>query len=78
MEFSIEKIPTYALCYLISDDKSGLTEEEVEIIDKWWSDNNVITVSPISEEEGEYHPYFTHYPAFGLAAEVLDCTVMTL
>lgn len=75
MEFTTEKIPTWALCYLINDDNTGLTDEEINMVDKWWSDNNVVTVSPASEDE--YYPYFSAYPAFGLAAEVLDCTVMT-
>lgn len=77
MEFTTEKIPTWALCYLVNDDNTGLTDEEINMVDKWWSDNNVVTVSPASEEEGEYHPYFSTCPSFGLAAEVLDCTVMT-
>lgn len=77
MEFTTEKIPTWALCYLINDDKTGLTDEEINMVDKWWSANNVVTVSPPSVEEGEYYPYFSTRPAFGLAAEVLDCTVMT-
>ncbi|MCI6373557.1 MAG: hypothetical protein MR792_09880 [Paraprevotella sp.] len=29
------------------------------------------------EVEGECHPYFSHFPAFGLPAEVTDCHVMT-
>lgn len=77
MEFTTEKIPTWAINYLVNGEKTGLTDEEIDMIDKWWSDNNIATVSPASEEEGEYHPYFSSCPAFGLAAEVLDCTVMT-
>lgn len=78
MDFTTEKIPTWALPYLINDDTCGLTEDEIAMIDKWCNDNNVMTVCPASEEEGECFPYFTHYPAFGLATDVIDCSVMLL
>lgn len=53
MEFTIEPIPTLALCYLINDDRSGLTEEEVTMIDRWYNSNRVVTITTASEEEGE-------------------------
>ena len=45
MEFSTEPIPTWALCYLINDDRSGLTDEEIAMIDKWYTDNKVMSVT---------------------------------
>ncbi|MBD5236306.1 MAG: hypothetical protein HDS62_02010 [Bacteroidales bacterium] len=78
MEFFIEPIPVWAMCYLINGDSTGLTDEDKAIADKWWSDNKVQTVSPVSEDSGETSPYFSHFPAFGLASEVTDCHVMTL
>ena len=78
MEFMIEKIPTWALCYFVNDDATGLTDEEIEMADKWWTENNVQYVTPAPEKEGECYPYFDHFPAFGLATEVLDCSVATL
>jgi hypothetical protein len=74
----IEPIPTWALCYLINGDPTGLTDDEIAMIDKWYADNKVQTVTTASEAEGECHPYFSHFPAFGLPAEVTDCHVMTL
>ncbi len=73
-----EPIPTWALCYLINGDPTGLKDDEIAMIDKWYADNKVQTVTTASEAEGECNPYFSHFPAFGLPAEVTDCNVMTL
>lgn len=67
-----------AICYLLYGDWSGMTEEDKAIADEWWTKNNVVTVSPATDEEGNSHPYFTHFPAFGLASDVIDCNVMTM
>lgn len=77
MEFMTEPIPTWALCYLINGDSTGLTEDEIAMIDKWYADNNVQSITTASENEGNAFPYFSHIPAFGLASEVMDCIVMT-
>lgn len=78
MEFTLEKIPVWALCYLVNSDPSGLTDGDIAIADEWWEKNNVVSVSPASDEEGNSHPYFSHYPAFGLGSDVLDCNVMVM
>lgn len=76
MEYSTEKIPTWALCYLINSDPSGLDNEEIELIDKWCDENHISVVSTAEDEQGESEPYFTHYPAFGLPTDVIDCNVI--
>lgn len=78
MNDTIERIPTWALCYLINSDPSGLTDEKIEMVDKWYAENNVMDICTATEQEGECYPYFSHCPAFGLPAEVVDCHVMTL
>ena len=78
MKFTAEEIPTWALCYLINGDASGLTDEDVAIVDKWCEVNNVTTVCAPDIQEGECSPYFTHCPAFGLPSDVVDCQVMIL
>jgi len=35
-------------------------------------------VSPLTDEEGNAQPYFTHYPLFGLPTEVEDCEILYL
>ena len=78
MEFTIEKIPVWAVCSLINGTTDNLSDEDKAIIDKWWEQNNVVTVSPATDEEGSSHPYFSHFPAFGLGSDVIDCNVMMM
>lgn len=76
MEYSIKPIPTWTLPYLINSDPSGLNEEEIESIEKWCRENHLSVLGTATDEEGECEPYFTHYPAFGLPADVMDCHVI--
>ena len=52
MEKSIEKIPTWNLCYIINGDATGLTDEEIRLIDNWLNDWKAEIVSPVTDEEG--------------------------
>ena len=47
MNRSIEAIPTWALCYIINGDASGLTDEEIRMVDEAMRKNNIEIVSPI-------------------------------
>ena len=76
MEKTIEKIPTWSLCYLINDDPSGLTDEEIQAVDCWCDNLGVQIVSPTQDADGNMQPYFSQYPAFGLPAEVEDCDIL--
>ena len=40
MNRSIEAIPTWALCYIINGDASGLTDEEISMVDEAIRKNN--------------------------------------
>lgn len=64
--------------YIINGDTTGLTDEEILMIDKWQSEWNVQVVSPVTDEDedGNAQPYFSHYPLFGLPAEVEDCEIL--
>ena len=64
--------------YLVNEDYSGMTDEDKAIVDEWWERNNVVSVSPASDDEGNSFPYFSHFPAFGLGSDVIDCTVMVM
>ena len=77
-----EKIPVYALSYLINADSSGLLDDDIQIIDKWYANyanrlqtGQSIIISPIDDE---FKSHFTWSPAFGLACDVVDCTVLIL
>ena len=41
MNRSIEAIPTWALCYIINGDASGLTDEEIRMVDEAIRKNNI-------------------------------------
>ena len=45
-------------------------------IDEWQSKWNVQVVAPVTDEEGNAHPYFSHYPLFSLPTEVEDCEIL--
>lgn len=46
MNRSIEAIPTWSLCYIINGDASGLTDEEIRMVDEAMRKNNIEIVSP--------------------------------
>ena len=74
---TIEKVPTYALCYIINGDVDGITDEDAQAIDQWLEEWKIDIVSPVTDKDGEWHPYFSAYPVFGrLATEVVDCEVL--
>ena len=71
MNRSIEAIPTWALCYIINGDASGLTDEEIRMVDEAMRKNNIEIVSPRYNEDMCTEPYFSHYPFFGLPISIL-------
>lgn len=76
-EKSVERIPTYALPYLVNGDATGLTAEDREIIDKAYRRHGIEVVVPITDSvEGSPQPYFSSSPMFGLPTEVEDCIVI--
>ena len=64
MNRTTEKIPTWSLAYIINGDTTALTDDEVQTIDRWMKQWQVQDVSPLTDEEGNAQPYFTHYPPF--------------
>ena len=45
MDTLIEAIPTWALCYLFNSDATGLTDEEIALIDQWYTENKVMGIT---------------------------------
>ncbi len=77
METVVEKVPTWALCYIINGDATGLTEDDIAQIQDFFDSYRkggmeIQIVSPHEGNEG----YFTHVPAFGLPSEVVDCDIL--
>lgn len=67
---TIEKVPTWAIGYMVNGDPSGLEDDEIKEIDEWMRKYKVWVVDPTGE------PYFTNYPLFGKACDVYDCTIL--
>lgn len=74
METGVEKVPTYALGYLVNGDATSLTEQEVNEIDSLLREQAVELVSPPSDDE--WQPYFSRFPWFGKPCEVVDCVIV--
>ena len=53
---TIEKVPTYALCYIINGDADGITDEEAKAIGLWLGEWKIDIVSPVTDKDGEWHP----------------------
>lgn len=68
-----EKIPAWAICAIINGDRTGLLDEEIEMIENWFCSTGYDYVCC---PDGE--PYFSTYPAFGLASDVYDCICVIL
>jgi len=84
-EYNELPIPTWALCYLVNADASGLEDGEQEMVDKYMEQfykeakekGGHVIFSPEADENGENkESYFTWNPEFGLACDVEDCTVL--
>ena len=76
MNRSIEAIPTWSLCYIINGDASGLTDEEIRMVDEAMRKNYIEIVSPRYNEDMCKEPYSSRYPFFGLPTEVEDCDII--
>ena len=66
-------IPTWALCYIFNDDATGLSDDEIRMVDSFIRDNRFEIITPCDmEDEGS----FTTCPAFGLPADCIECWCM--
>lgn len=70
-EKGLEKIPTWALSAIINGDNTGLEDSDIKLIEDWFAETGYDDIVCPTDEE--YQPYFTHYPAFGKATDVVDC-----
>lgn len=68
-----EKIPAWALPYLVNGDPTGLEGYEKEMVDDWYCKNDVEGVYPDAMGSEDY---FSRHPAFGLPTQVVDCIVI--
>ena len=59
--------PTWALSYLFNDDSTGLTSDEVAMVDKWMEHKGYFSMSDGSE-------YLSKHPEFGLPCTCCEVT----
>lgn len=64
------QFPSYALCALFNGDLDGLDDDDIELFNRFMEQNKNIDVW--DDKEPNQDPYFTHYPEFGLACNVVD------
>lgn len=76
MKRSIEAVPVWALCYIINGDPTGLTDDEIRLVDEVMCKYHIEVVSPIYNDNMCAGPYFSSYPFFGLPTEVEDCDII--
>lgn len=71
---SIEKIPTWSFGYIFNGDATGLTAEEVQMIDNLFKEWKIELIIP----NDEHSLYFSHFPVFDKPTEVEDYIVLIL
>ena len=59
----VEKIPDWAIVYMMYGDESGLDEEDVKLVDIWMKKNGLKSL--VGVEDDSYDDFSAH-PAFGL------------
>lgn len=68
----VERVPQWAVCYLVNADDSALTPEDKKMVDDYverlLKEERLRLVCPIDGSENE----FCAYPAFGLACGTVD------
>lgn len=67
------QIPTWAICALVYGDDSGLSKEDIQDIENFLKSEHLEDYSLDVPEDIDSEKYFTSYPAFGLASDVVDC-----
>lgn len=71
MKTELFPVPTWTLNYLINGDETGLEFGEKDMIENWMKREGILEV--LCPEDPDNDSYFTHYPPFGLACNVVDC-----
>jgi len=68
---TVERIPQWAVCYIVDGNDSGLTPDDKELVDDYvdrLEREGLGLVCPMDGTENE----FCAHPAFGLACETVD------
>ena len=81
MENVVERIPGWALCYIVNGDRDSITDEEIQMVDDFYESYRkggmeIQGIYPVNDDDENFEAYFSHCPAFGLPCDVVDCDVM--
>lgn len=73
------KFPAWALSYVVNGDSSGISAEDKKQVDTYMRQyegrGHVEVCTPADDN---WEPYFDWNPEFGLACDVVDCTILIL
>ena len=81
IEKVVERIPCWALCYIVNCDRYSITDEEIQMVDDFYESYRkggmeIQGIYPVHDDDDNFEAYFSHCPAFGLPCDVVDCDVM--
>ena len=65
----IEPIPEWALCYIVNGDATGLTDDEIKMVDEFLELTHYEIITPCDLAD----PCFRRFPSFGMATTCIDC-----
>ena len=74
-----ERIPDYALSYLVNNDSSGIDDADVKAIDafmQWYYDKAKEVNGYVIFACGDGDGSFDSRPAFGLACNTVECEIL--
>lgn len=71
MKTELFPVPTWALNYLINCSEDTLEFGEKDMIEDWRKKNGILDV--FCPDDADCDSYFTYFPPFGLACNVVDC-----
>lgn len=72
---TVEDFPTWAITYAMYGDPSGLTDEDIDMVDKWLDSNGYARV--VSADESTKNT-FCAYPAFGKSGTETETVTVAL
>jgi hypothetical protein len=64
------QFPAYALCALFNGDLDGLDDDDIANFERFMEQNK--NIDAWEDKDPDSEPYFTPYPEFGLACNVVD------
>jgi hypothetical protein len=64
------QFPAYALCALFNGDLDGLDDDDIANLERFLDQNK--NIDAWEDKDPDSEPYFTPYPEFGLACNVVD------